>query len=85
MSSDVDKKVTDALENTGLFYWILNSIKKFNDQEVNGILTGQLNTSDRENCFLLVYWRYRQQCEFDARIERCPTLSGHRDSCSDDA
>ncbi len=57
MSSDVDKKVTDALENTGLFYWILNSIKKFNDQEVNGILTGQLNTSDRENCFLLVYWR----------------------------
>ena len=57
-SSDaVDKKVSDALENTGLFYWILNSMKKFNDQEVNGVLSGQLKTNDRENCFLLVYWR----------------------------
>jgi hypothetical protein len=53
----VDKKVAEALENTGLFYWILKSMKKFNDQEVNGVLTGQLKTNDRENCFLLVYWR----------------------------
>jgi hypothetical protein len=53
----VDKKVADALENTGLFYWILKSMKKFNDQEVNGVISGQLKTTDKENCFLLVYWR----------------------------
>src|SRR5277367_5516675 len=53
----VDKKVADALENTGLFYWILKSIKNFNDQEINGVISGQLNTTDRENCFLLVYLR----------------------------
>jgi hypothetical protein len=57
MSSDVDKKVADALENTGLFFWILKSMKQFNDQEVNGVITGQLKPNDRENCFLLVYWR----------------------------
>src|ERR1700690_2219998 len=53
----VDKKVSEALENTGLFYWILKSMKKFNDQEVNGVISGQLKTTDKENCFLLVYWR----------------------------
>jgi hypothetical protein len=53
----VDKKVSEALENTGLFYWILKSMKKFNDQEINGVISGQLKTNDRENCFLLVYWR----------------------------
>jgi len=53
----VDKKVADALDNTGLFYWILKSMKNFNDQEVNGVLSGQLKTTDRENCFLLVHWR----------------------------
>ncbi len=53
----VNKKVGEALENAGLFYWILKSIKQFNDQEVSGVVTGQLKTNDRENCFLLVYWR----------------------------
>jgi hypothetical protein len=57
MSSDTNKKVTEALENTGLFYWILKSMKQFNDQEVIGVITGQLKTSDGENCFLLTYWR----------------------------
>ena len=53
----VDKKVADALENTGLFYWILKSMKKFNDQEIGGVISGQLKPTERENCFLLVYWR----------------------------
>jgi hypothetical protein len=57
MSSDVDKKVADALENTGLFYWILKSVKQFNDQEIGGVIAGQLKPTERENCFLLVYWR----------------------------
>jgi hypothetical protein len=57
MADTTDKRVADALENTGLFYWILKSMRQFNDHEVNGILLGQLKTNDRENCFLLVYWR----------------------------
>lgn len=52
-----DKKVSEALENTGLFFWILKSVKQFNDQEVKGVLLGQFKTTDKENCFLLVYWR----------------------------
>lgn len=65
--SDVDKKVADAIENTGLFFWILKSMKQFNDQEVNGVITGQLKTNDRENCFILTYWR--AVCNVDSMLE----------------
>jgi hypothetical protein len=56
-ASDTDKKVSDAMENAGLFFWILKSMKQFNDGEINGIITGQLKTTERENCFIMTYWR----------------------------
>ena len=51
------KKISEATENVGLFYGILKSMKKFNDQEIKGVISGQLRTTERENCFLLAYWR----------------------------
>jgi hypothetical protein len=57
MTSGSSKAVADGLENTGLFYAILKSIREFNEMEVKGVLHGQLNTTDRENCFLASYWR----------------------------
>jgi hypothetical protein len=45
------------MENTSLFYWILKSMKNFNDMELKGVISGQLKPTDEENCYLLVYWR----------------------------
>jgi hypothetical protein len=50
-------KISDALESADLFCSILKSMKQFNDQEIKGVITGQLKTSDEENSFLLTYWR----------------------------
>ena len=36
---------------------ILKSMKQFNDQEIKGVILGQLKTTDEENAFLLAFWR----------------------------
>jgi hypothetical protein len=47
----------DAFQTTGRFYAMVESLHKFDKQEVKGVLRTLLSTSERERCFIATYYR----------------------------
>ena len=47
----------DTLQTTGRFYAMVESLHKFDQQEVKGVIRTLLSTSERERCFIATYYR----------------------------
>lgn len=47
----------DTFQTTGRFYAMVDSLHKFDQQEVKGVIHTLLSTSERERCFIATYYR----------------------------
>ncbi|HWZ43934.1 MAG TPA: DUF5677 domain-containing protein [Candidatus Saccharimonadales bacterium] len=53
----------DELTATERFYTVLKSLNAFDNQEVRGVIAGQLAKTDRENCYWGIYLRGKANVE----------------------
>jgi hypothetical protein len=47
----------DALKTSGQFLAVLQSVAKFDELEVSGVIRSQLSPTEREKCFIAIYLR----------------------------
>ena len=47
----------DTFQTTGRFYAMVDSLHKFDELEVKGVIRTLLSTSERERCFIATYYR----------------------------